>query len=537
MLDKARIFSRLRSRHAAVTRKTKGKPTLSALLSRSIDDPSIKPHGELAEARSVKARSQANRFSKAFEKIETTHDNYTSSSLFIDSMEDLLIQAYHFDTRNLQNVLKTSSSIDPTLKTFLPQAISKLGRYYCITCDLINAARSSQYTIFKRISIEALEEPVLDTAFAADGSTDFDEVLRRITSPSPQQPHWQYLSGSLPSARTKFQSRVSNYVTPWKIHAEIQLLSYYEHNPDIPHPRVICSSKSACYLCDLFIKLHGKFHIPRTHGRLYDRWILPEPPSDQSPASERTFQLIERFNFALEAKILQTLIDIRLPCRHPNESVLHLREPWSSTSTISQTEPGQTAVNILDSAYCDALGERKESPSGTSTFVKPSSPCKTATDNTVYAMQKSSALQERLKPQRCSDERQANVILSIPNTTLQLLSQGDTLYRQLTRSSDTFIVRTDGISLHLSWDWKRTEPTNGTTVAWDSCWVQVKWLAPGVQVTDGDEGSESIDLDTLGSSQDKIVQGGAALGSKALFLRKKQHTLFLQYSFENPCHE
>ena len=48
------------------------------------------------------------------------------------------------------------------------------GRYYCITCDLINAARSSQYTLFRRISIQAMEKPYLDMAFIADHSAGFD---------------------------------------------------------------------------------------------------------------------------------------------------------------------------------------------------------------------------------------------------------------------------------------------------------------------------------------------------------------------------
>ena len=539
ILDKARIFSRLRSRHAAVTRKTKGKPTLSALLSRSVNDPSIKPRGKLAKARLVEVRSQVNRFSDAFEKAETAHDDQTSSSLFIDSMEDLLVQAYEFDTEKLRIVLQTSSSIDPTLKTFLPQAVSKLGRYYCITCDLVNAARSSQYTLFRRISIEALEEHVLDTAFAADGSIDFDEVLRRLNGLSPQRPHWQHLSGSLPLARTKFQSRISNHLTPWKVHAEIQLLFYYEHNPDIPHPRIICSSKSACYLCDLFIRLHGKFHIPRTHGRLYDRWILPEPPNDQSPASEPTFLLIERFNLVLEAKILQTLNNIRLPRRHPNESVLHLREPWSSTSTISQTEPGQTTVNPLDSTYYNTLGERQEEPSSEPpNSAKPNSPYTTTPDNTTYATQEPSALQETLNPQRSSHERQASATSSTPNPTTQHLSQGETSYHQLTRSNATVTVLTAGISLHLSWDWPRAEPTNAiTAAARDSCWVQVTSLAPGPLSPAGDEMSEPIDLDTLGVSQDKTVPDGSAFGSRPLGIRtgRLRHTLVvLRYSFEDP---
>ena len=234
---------------------------------------------------------------------------------------DVLIQPYELDVSSLQRALQTSLSIDPTLKTFLPQAISKLGRYYCISCDLIDAARSSRCTIFRRISIKALEQPELNTASITDDPVGFDKTLQRVTRSSYRRYHESCVSGSLSAARTKFQSRISTCATPWKIHAEIQLLFFYEQNPNIPHPRIICSSKSACYLCDLFIKTHNKFYIPRTHGRLYDKWILPEWPIKESPTNEHILSVIEHFNAILEAKILHTLNHRQFRCRHPNESV------------------------------------------------------------------------------------------------------------------------------------------------------------------------------------------------------------------------
>lgn len=63
--------------------------------------------------------------------------------------------------------------------------------------------------------------------------------------------------------------------TESKVHAEIQIVAYYEMNPTSLLPRVICSDKDACYLCNEFIKLHGKFYIPRTHGKLYPGWRVP----------------------------------------------------------------------------------------------------------------------------------------------------------------------------------------------------------------------------------------------------------------------
>ncbi len=62
------------------------------------------------------------------------------------------------------------------------------------------------------------------------------------------------------------------------VHAEIQLLTFYGLNPgrQTCNPRVLGVSKSACYLCDLFIRKHGQFFITKTHGRLHDQWTVPD---------------------------------------------------------------------------------------------------------------------------------------------------------------------------------------------------------------------------------------------------------------------
>ena len=62
------------------------------------------------------------------------------------------------------------------------------------------------------------------------------------------------------------------------VHAEIQLLIFYDSNPDasILKPRVLGVSKAACYLCNLFTKKHAEFFLSQTHGHLYDQWNVPD---------------------------------------------------------------------------------------------------------------------------------------------------------------------------------------------------------------------------------------------------------------------
>lgn len=103
----------------------------------------------------------------------------------------------------------------------------------------------------------------------------------------------------------------------------------------------------ACYLCHLVIETYGKFHVLRTHGRLYIKWILPELPG--RAADENYLRIIiKRFN-GLEAKILFTLSHRKLLSTHSNERVLPLHECWLSLSTISKARTDQDAAE--GSAY------------------------------------------------------------------------------------------------------------------------------------------------------------------------------------------
>lgn len=62
------------------------------------------------------------------------------------------------------------------------------------------------------------------------------------------------------------------------VHAEINLLTFYVMHSEANtfHPRVIGVSKSACYLCNMFILQHRQFFITKTHGRLYPLWNVPD---------------------------------------------------------------------------------------------------------------------------------------------------------------------------------------------------------------------------------------------------------------------
>ena len=74
------------------------------------------------------------------------------------------------------------------------------------------------------------------------------------------------------------------------VHAEMQIIAFYGNirNTSALVPRVIGASKSACYLCNLFIQFHGQFFITKTHGHLYERWNFPDLAD---------FKPVERVNY------------------------------------------------------------------------------------------------------------------------------------------------------------------------------------------------------------------------------------------------
>ncbi|KAB5551304.1 hypothetical protein GE09DRAFT_168699 [Coniochaeta sp. 2T2.1] len=137
-------------------------------------------------------------------------------------------------------------------------------------------------------------------------------------------------------------------VTESKIHAEIQIAAYYEINPaDLP-PRTICSNKDACYLCDEFIKLQGKYYIPRSHGKLYPGWRV---------APIRVFDdTLSRLIEALESKIGSHHHHIV----HARRSRVPGPKDWSERANVHFSDSMSTLPSLLSSDSQDWLDEDQD---------------------------------------------------------------------------------------------------------------------------------------------------------------------------------
>lgn len=501
---------------------------------------------------------------------------------------DLLIRIDGFDVDALQTVLRLSPTTNPSTRDYLPQAMSKLGRYFRIACDLISAARSPEYTLFRRISVRSIEEPQLNMAFIADHSTRFDQAAQRFT----QNPHRHFLhannSALVSVARRKYESRISSPTALWKVHAEIQLLLFYEGKPHVPRPRIIGSSKSACYLCDLFIQVHGEFGTPRTHGRLYDRWMLPEQSISQPAVNERLLSVIDEFNATLEAKINDTLHHRTQPFPQPNESVLHLRQPWSSNSTLAETLKQASISEIVDPTRSSPSKDRTKPPSKSSSNEQASiqeilGPPAGSSSRNQSPIQKiasptrpHSSIDPKTPPRNTPphspptppastprDQSISQPHLTNPEPDIHLIQRtettppttathhhhlypgpGTSTFHKILTPHDTLIINTGPVLLHASWTTPNNNLTNNNNEEEEqpeyprACWIHVQCTTttsgtPKDDDEDEDGNLEVVDVEEIAEDRDMVVEGGAAWSLKRLAFRVAGNVVVVvvKYSF------
>lgn len=306
VLDTYRILARLRSRHVKI-KKTAGRPALITQLHEAINDKSVKARTVLATS-SLKDKTRA--LQVLFTKLEGISDLKLKIAEAHEVIGAIVRQAHELTlASDLSEALQSSKH--------LPQAIGKLGRYYSAASELVCAARDRKCRVFQNIQVEPFQ-------------------IKKPASPQKE---------------------------PWKVHAEIQLLFFYELHPGHPRPRIICSSKSACYLCNLFFYLHGAFYVPRTHGRLYDKWTLPDWLDIPVERHGELGNIITRMKATLDSKINRALESNKSKCHHPNESVLLPVAQWSSSALSRNPSHAASTSTIKPSFHLVQEGSPGEAPS------------------------------------------------------------------------------------------------------------------------------------------------------------------------------
>ncbi|KAF8468278.1 hypothetical protein BDZ91DRAFT_793153 [Kalaharituber pfeilii] len=211
--------------------------------------------------------------------------------------KELLIQCYH---------LRRSRTFRAFLFSFqdgyeLFRTIQKLGRYRIATQALIDAVRARPQQ-FLNVEVQAVQPPTYyDLNASIYPDADLRTYLRSILNT------WRITTVSkenFEQIRGQFRERCAD--TP-VVHAEMQLVKYYEENPKAQQPTLIGCGKKPCQLCVRFIHLHGKFSVEKTHARISHRWAVPNMRNISPESAEKIGEVLENMAQEMEDSLREII--------------------------------------------------------------------------------------------------------------------------------------------------------------------------------------------------------------------------------------
>lgn len=203
--------------------------------------------------------------------------------------------------------------------------LRKISQYIKACEELLRAAR--RYRIFSNIAVEFVDLQQGGRRLSVDAESDANEIIAASCTRETLSRISSQRRKSVWDTRQSITARLGGTS---RLHAEVQLVLYYEQDANLLRPRVICSSKSACYLCHLLVRIHGQYYIPSTHGKLYDTWKWPAPTRLPDKIGRRGAQidlqrLLPEFSNAIDHKIRDCLNKARVVRRiDPLESRVDL---------------------------------------------------------------------------------------------------------------------------------------------------------------------------------------------------------------------
>jgi len=558
--DSLRILSRLRSSHAKRTRKTLGKPVLIPQLYEALNDSSIKAKSKSGISQSAlrDLRDKA----RELQIVSTKLENLLSFDIEASNIQEILIeivrQAHELSmTSSLSKALHSSSILNPSLKDHLPEALGKLERYYAAASELVCAARDRQCRAFLAVQIEACQIQVAHQNLVLNAPVPIYEAVDGLfQSSNLSQKARSRLKGQLASSLSQsditFRRRMADISQQGKIHAEIQLLFFYEIHPRILRPRVICSSKSACYLCNLFIQIHNQFFMHRTHGRLYDKWILPDwldaIPTDRR---QKLGHVVNQLNTIIEDKIRTVFTGTQKPYLHPNKSVLVGPALWPSTSDLpKRSTVSSRSIDTLRQATWEN-GSNDEQTASATTLENPFRHLSNALTQLAPGIEGRTKDppctrqsvpehgQTRNKPPSLADLASSTTTSSntippapLPHDQLhspgpyQQLPRGELLWKQLLDASNPLQISTTSIHTTISPATWPSSSFSSSFISTNNRWVQLKWLHPEEQPNDG---STVVHVKYLEEGVDMVLRD-----VKTLYLCHAQDVLSIMHCLEGP---
>ena len=211
--------------------------------------------------------------------------------------KELLIQCYH---------LRRSRTFRAFLFSFqdgyeLFRTIQKLGRYRIATQALIDAVRAHPVQ-FRNVDVQPVQPAsYYDVNASIYPDADLRMYLRSILNA------WRITAVSkenFEQIRGHFRERCAEMPV---VHAEMQLVKYYEENPKAQQPTLIGCGKKPCQLCVRFLHLHGKFSVEKTHARISHRWAIPNMRCKNSEGVDKFQRILDTMSQEMEDSLREII--------------------------------------------------------------------------------------------------------------------------------------------------------------------------------------------------------------------------------------
>ncbi|KAK3392975.1 hypothetical protein B0H63DRAFT_516186 [Podospora didyma] len=344
-MSRDRILSRIRSRKAKLSTQKKEKAFFGVVVQGVLTAVRTHPGPQASGSEISSFISHTERLQNLLGSIENCGPKDVRNQL-----GELVRMASRFPkASNFSRLFSgiNPKNLNPSYESRFINCLKKLARYRESSLYLFQTARNLDVFEDARVVKVSLDDPHFDRDPSDPSKCDLSHAFSRSFKGSE-------LSFSVEAVCARLGTRVATSNSAFvvnadkalkksKIHAEIQIIAYYELRPNVKKPRVISSSKDACYMCNLFIHHHGGFHVPRTHGRVYPGWRLPNRPAFSSLRSKMNECLKEQIRSDIKSIMLSKKQRIT---NMPTEStVFSFSNSMSSlASSIVQRGPGPTSL-------------------------------------------------------------------------------------------------------------------------------------------------------------------------------------------------
>ncbi|KAL8928604.1 MAG: hypothetical protein Q9208_001838 [Pyrenodesmia sp. 3 TL-2023] len=521
-LNQNRILVRLRSRHATLQcnfkKEKMQQPKIIVQLYEAINDQALAQASGVTLLLFTALKADVEKLHGLFARLENLTTSKAKSCSGLELLVQMVItcQQVH-DRRILHQVLTRSTRLDPGSRASIALKITKLSRYSSVSRFLLQAAR--KYPVFKRVRISAVcfRAPKLP-------ATELDSMTADLVRRLLDGPKLGKLASKFHGSSFAIENRIRQEATlPVPVHAEVQLLFHYEGNTCKLPPRIMCSSKQACFLCDLFFKIHGRFTVPSTHGRLYEKWALPDAVKTIGNADEDILKTIGTFVSAIENALLRETQSTRKSYPDPYESMILYSAACSQSNQSKISAHSSSASqrplwnqNRISASKNDSMS-RNGSPIPYAGKIAPA----IATESRIGALSSRSEASSTATAIRCApfplhalSERVISPEGSINSDSLDVsLKKGQPIWREISSSSQSFQATTPHIRLTISQDelfcdqWSR-DTSHDLVAGYGHRWVILEYLSDHT-VAQG-ENVPLVNLLDIPKQREMILDYGAA---------------------------